>query len=478
MTLAAGAAARDISPPGGVALFGYPHVKRISTGVHDPILASVLYLESGSDSPLKKSLAADLGATAGLSSSVSAGLMLGTAGQASSGTLFQRAASSVVLISLDLLFIDPPTARSIRRAVAEELSIAQAGVFIGCTHTHSAPVTGRLIGWQADPAVPAPEEAYLEFVKEQAVEAVRAAVSKKCPAEIAQTTADATGVGGNRLATDGLTDPEVGLLVIRPSGGGPPLALDMVYGMHPTVLHEDSTLVSSDFPHYARQQLREQFGEDLTVVYHTAPCGNQSPRRFVSGQTFQEAERLGRKLGAAVADSLDALTDRAFTADCPLRASLRKVDLPRRTLPGVAEAERLLAEYEADFQRLQAEGAERVEVRTAECAVFGAEGIVTLARAQQQGQIDRVLAQYEPIEVQLLRIGQTCLAGLPGELFTEYALEIKRLAAPKTFVVSLVNGELQGYIVTPETAGGYEAANSLFTPEAGRVLVDAVLAAL
>ncbi len=431
MTLAAGAAARDISPSDPVALFGYPHVKRISTGTHDPILASALYLENGAD--------------------------------------------SAVLISLDLLFVDPPTARSIRRAVADELSIAEACVFVGCTHTHSAPVTGRLIGWQDDPAVPAPEGAYLEFVEEQTVEAVRAARSKKCPAEIAQATADATGVGGNRLATDGLTDPEVGLLAIRPLGGGPPLAIDMVYGMHPTVLHEDSTLVSSDFIHYTRQHLRQQFGEDLTVVYHTAPCGNQSPRRFVTGQTFQEAERLGRKLGAAVADSLDALPDGDFTADCPLRATLRKVNLPRRTLPTVAEAERLLAEYQAEFQRLQAARAERVEVRTAECAVFGAEGIVTLARAQEQGQIDRVLAQYEPIEVQLLRIGQTCLAGLPGELFTEYALEIKRLAARKTFVVSLVNGELQGYIVTPETAGGYEAANSLFAPEAGRVLVDAAL---
>jgi hypothetical protein len=41
----------------------------------------------------------------------------------------------------------------------------------------------------------------------------------------------------------------------------------------------------------------------------------------------------------------------------------------------------------------------------------------------------------------------------------------------------LVNGELQGYIVTPEAAaaGGYEATNSLFAPEAGRVMVEEVL---
>ena len=41
--------------------------------------------------------------------------------------------------------------------------------------------------------------------------------------------------------------------------------------------------------------------------------------------------------------------------------------------------------------------------------------------------------------------------------------------------MSLVNGELQGYVVTPEAAaaGGYEAMNAVFDPAAGEVLVDA-----
>ena len=34
----------------------------------------------------------------------------------------------------------------------------------------------------------------------------------------------------------------------------------------------------------------------LDVVYHTGPAGNQSPRYYVSGQTFAEADRLGCKL--------------------------------------------------------------------------------------------------------------------------------------------------------------------------------------
>ena len=41
-------------------------------------------------------------------------------------------------------------------------------------------------------------------------------------------------------------------------------------------------------------------------------------------------------------------------------------------------------------------------------------------------------------------------------------------------MISLANGELQGYIVTPE-ATGYEAAFTLFTPQAGRIMVDAAV---
>jgi hypothetical protein len=64
-------------------------------------------------------------------------------------------------------------------------------------------------------------------------------------------------------------------------------------------------------------------------------------------------------------------------------------------------------------------------------------------------------------------------------VFVEYALELKR-RAERTFVISLANGELQGYVVTPEAAaeGGYEASNALFAPESGERLVSSTLALL
>ena len=409
-------------------LSGYPHVARMSTGIHDPLLASALMLE--------------------------------------------HAKTRLLLVTLDLLFLSPPTVRDIRARVAAALQMPEAGVLLSCTHTHSGPVTCIAPGCQNDPAMPPPDPAYLSWVADQVVAAAREAAAQLVAAELAWTSADARGVGGNRLAPDGVTDPECGILAVRNAQTKAILAVSLIYGMHPTVLHEDSTLVSSDFPHYTRLHLRERLGDNITVLYHTAPCGNQSPRYFVTGQTFAEAERFGRKLGAAATAALGRIRDADWSPMPTLASALTRVELPRRSLPKPAAARALLEEYRNRYAQLKAEGAPHPIIRTAECAVFGAEESVALAETEAGGVLTRLIAEYAPLEVQVLRIGDVALAGLPGECFVEYGLAIKQGATRRTFVVSLVNGDLLGYIVTPEAAasGGYEATNAVFAPEAGAVL--------
>ena len=435
MTLLAGAAVREVSPAGPVFLAGYPHVARTSTGVHDPLLATALCLRSGS--------------------------------------------AGVILVAVDILFIDPPTARGLRRQIAARTGVAEECVFIGCTHTHSGPLTLKMLAWSDDPAVPRPDPGYLAVFRRGIVEAAAEAAGTVRPAQLAWTSAPARGVGGNRLSPEGVTDPEVGILAVRSAPDGRPLAAALVYGMHPTVLHEDSRLVSADFPACARAALREAAGGELPVLYFTGPSGDQSPRHSVTAQTFAEAERLGRQLGSLAAERLSALTDADYRSDLELGGALREVNLSSRQMPPVAEAERTLTERRVEFQRLRAGGAPRGAVRTAACAVFGAEETVTLARAQADGRLAEFVERYRRAQVQAVRVGPAWLAGFPGELFAEYGLALKRRAAPRrVFPVSLVGGELQGYIVTPEAAaaGGYEAANSLFAPESGQMMVEALLA--
>ncbi len=45
--LRAGASQIEITPEDSPFLFGYPHVARYSTGVHDPLYSSALYLSDG-----------------------------------------------------------------------------------------------------------------------------------------------------------------------------------------------------------------------------------------------------------------------------------------------------------------------------------------------------------------------------------------------------------------------------------------------
>lgn len=430
----AGRAVREISPRESVFLVGFPHVQRMSEGVHDPLLASALYLTN------------------------------------------ERTA--VLLVALDLLFIDPVTARELRRRISAVTGVSETAVFVSCSHTHSGPNTCDVLEWGPSPVVPPVDPAYMRTLMSEVTETAAEAVRHPREVDMAWTSALADGVGGNRHdPVGGLSDPEAGILAVRDSASRELFALSMVYSMHPTVLHEDSKLVSSDFPHYTRAFLRERIHPDLTVLYHTGPEGDQSPRYHVKTNSFEEAQRIGTLLGRAVWDRLRELTDRDFAGDAMLDARLVPVVLPRRRLPSVAQARRDVERFRRVYGDLKRKGAARGPVRTAECDVFGAEETLYLAECQENGHLAEVLARYTPIDVQVLRIGEVCLAGFPGELFVEFGLETKRRAVRKCFPVTLVNGELQGYVVTEDAVarGLYEANNRVFAPQAGEIMVQAAL---
>jgi len=433
MPLKAGTAIRDISPQKPMFLVGYPHVERTSTGVHDPLLASALYLSSGK--------------------------------------------SSALLVALDILFLDPPTARKLRREIAQNTGVAEQCVFIGCSHTHSGPVTMEMLSWQEDPIVPRVDPSYMEFLTKTIIEAATAATKKTRDAELAWTSAVVDGVGCNRHDPNGPRDPEASILVVRDPATKRVHALSVTYSMHPTVMHEDSTLISADFPFYTRLQIQEKIGKDVVVLYHTGPEGDQSPRYHVKGQTFAEAERLGRRLGIFVSDAVQLALKGSFDAKPEIRGGISQVLCPTRSFPSVAETQANLVKAQGTFEQLKRDKAGHGPVRTAECTVFGAEEAVQLAKAQQDGHLKDWLKPYLPIDVQVVRIGERCLAGLPGEVFVEYALTLKRMAKRKAVAVCLVNGEMQGYVVTAEAArkGGYEAGNAVFAPISGVMLTNAAL---
>jgi len=308
------------------------------------------------------------------------------------------------------------------------------------------------------------------------IESGTAAYRASQPAELAFTTAQASGVGGNRLDPEGPFDSEIGLVAVQSESEHRLIALVVVYGMHPTVLHEDSRLVSSDFPHFARQRLKQQYPE-LVTLYNLGPCGNLSTRYHVKSQTFAEAQRLGERLGDLILSALAKLKNTNFSREIQLSAKRTYTDLPTNSFQSTAAAQEKLQQATERYEKLKREGAPHGPLRTAECEVFGCEEALTLAEAQATGELAKWQERYRQAEVQVFRLGDVFIVAWPGEQFVEHGLALKQKASQRVLVISLANGELQGYIATPEAeaAGAYEAAFALFKPKAGDCLVNAAL---
>lgn len=430
--LHAGAATIAVTPREQVFLFGYPHVPRTSTGVHDPLECAALYLRRGDQ--------------------------------------------HLLFLANDVIFIPKACVAEIRRRVHQRTGVPAESVMVTATHTHSGPVMVDYVSNAADPVVPRADPGYLEFFITQVVGAAEAAVRAAVPAEVGLVLARGEGIGGNRHDPRGPADLEVPVVSVRALATHAPIALMLVCAMHPTVLHEDSLVISADFPGFTRQTVQAALGTRCPVLFHQGASGNQSPRHVTRANTMAEAQRLGELLGRNVLAALPAITYRADVGLSVRRTTL--VAAPRTHPAPDAAAARLQAARDL-FERLRAEGAARQLVRTAECDVFGAEEALELSRAARDGRIPAAVAACLPAEIQAMTIGPWTFVGWPGEFFVEYALELRR-RAPGTFVITMANGELQGYIVTEEAAkrGVYESTNALFAPENGGRFVAATLALL
>lgn len=432
--LRAGFSRKILTPKAPCFLSGYPHTPRTSTGTHDDLFVSTLFVKSGNESAL--------------------------------------------LLSLDWLFVTANFVTQCREEISKATGVAESKVLIAATHTHSGPHTAEVLAWREDSVLPKVDREYLRTSIDLCVESAMDAISSAKEAHGRWVSAQVGGLaGGNRIDPNGPEDPEAGLLVLRSATEGIPFAILGIYGMHPTVLHEDSTLFSADFIAFVRRDIEQAF-PGAGVVYMNGVCGNQSPRRAVRAQTFAEAERIGCALAARLIEAISSLKP---PASSPQQGAVRTrqshLSTSGKTFPEVSVAEENLQRIRARFEQLKAENAEKSVVRTAECTVFGAEAVVNLARAELDGSAQSLREKYQFSELQLLKIGDRFIAAWPGEFFVEFGLAAKAGAPSAVHVVTMANGELQGYVVTAEAEalGGYESQLSLLPSQVGEQFVKATI---
>ncbi len=427
--LRAGTALAEISPPLGVELAGYPHHPRHNRGIHDPLYAACLLLDDGH--------------------------------------------TRLAIVSADILMISKRYVRVVRERVAERFGIPSGNLMICSSHTHSGPWASGRLDLDALEQGLGPDPGYVRTLEGKLVDVVGEASSNLFQARVGVGKGYCgreEGVGGNRHHPQGIADPEVWVVGVQDREGGWRACL-VKYALHPTFLHSDNLLVSSDYPGYLRRRLSET-KPGMVLLFAQGASGNQSPRFFRSGKTFEEAERVGVELAKAAEEVLAGME---LHEAAPLMALSAATELELRTLPSRAEAETAVAAARERWERLQAAARPPEELWLAELALLGAEDTLGYILQEEKGRNLALRDEELPAEVQVLGIGDARLVGIQGELFVEFGLAVQyRSPFARTIVVELANGCLPGYAATARAyaEGGYEAGTSLLSGRSGDRLVE------
>lgn len=414
----------------------------------------------------------------------------------------------VAILAADVPFLTPPHADRLRAEIGAAIDTSPDHVMIGVSHTHAGPMTdsqGVKIGGQQRERS-ANELAFIDAFPRQLKEVATQAAAQLEPVRVAG------GVGTLDLAVnrreknaegrvilgwnpDKAVDRDVGVLRIDRLDGSM-LAVLVSYACHPVVVGPEDAGVNPDYPGPMRD-LVEQV-TDATCLFLQGACGNVLPLEGFFDHTGPEVA-FGRKLGVEVLHVLEQLTPtelrieridygsvtpivlhRQVAVDPQpaqtLAACGRTVQLPLKPLPTLAQLEAERDGYQKEVDRIRSSGTDQVVLNPVEYHLNWAEDAIEQMR---RGDI----ASQVPAFLQAVRIGDTVIATMPGEAFSELAIEVKRRSVAAT---TLFAGYTNGVLTYLPTAveypdGGYEcdyAHHSYglveqIAPESEKILVDA-----
>jgi len=416
-SLKAGLARVVITPPVGARLSGYADRIQPSIGILDELYAKALVLDDGEE----------------------------------------RAA----LVVCDLIGLGRDIINDARRRIRSPAGIKEENVMITSTHTHTGPDL-EFVG-----------EAWIENLKSQIAGVVYAASDCLKEARFGAAKGQCL-VGSNRRNPnspyspyflyswpEGPMDPAVLVLRIEDVSGRVMGAL-VNYACHAVTLGPRELRISRDFPGYALRILEDAWGQDIVAIFMNGCCGNinpmwiwdrpdlsPTPRRMMPEsleERLKETGRLGHILGAESLKAAESIID--LTCEAKLKVKRVEVSLPvREDIP-----ERML-------KRIK--DAKPGEPRYEYCQrILRGEDIVT--------------------EVQAMALDDVAIVGVPGEVFVEYQIEIRKCSPYEyTFVSELANDSI-GYIPVAKAyeEGGYEPTAAVVAPDAGAKLTQTAISLL
>jgi len=393
--LMVGTAEVEITPPVGTALAGSLG-PRTSVGVQDPLYVKAIVLQSGE----------------------------------------QRLA----YVILDLIKFYRREGDAAVALASERTGIPAANIVWAASHTHTGPYTGDIFG-AAEGGV---DTEWLAAIPGKFADAVAQAHDAVRPARMRRTRGFHVGLSHNRrllfkngravntwnlaradgdmqcVGSAGPIDPAVGILAFDDERGAV-LAVLFHFTLHTNT--NFGPRFSADYPGVVAARMRERFGADVSTLFLPGAFADLN----CMGQSY-------RQVGDALADVIA----RELEEPAPREEHVRLDSVKREVV--------------VPFRDFTADQEERIRASgwsEADQEVFRRE--IDIMRREGKTEAETVLQAW--------RIGDVGFASLPGELFVEWGLKIKRESPfPWTYPVEL-GGDYLGYLVTQQAweAGGYES---------------------
>lgn len=387
-----GAVKKEITPPLPADLAGYIRRFGRATGIHDPLLANLLLIDNETE--------------------------------------------KILLISLDILFLNRDFSQTVKQAISEKLNMDKKNILIAAIHTHSAPG----IHLFRDESIRNKEWEVKVFktLLKGAVEA-----GQQTQAAYPGVGSGESFIGKNRRKQRGPLDPNFPLICFFDERDHP-LAVIANYGCHPVVLNEKNLLITADYVFAFRNGLTRILSSDVITLFFTGASGDVDP---VERGSFSIAKRLGMELAE---EALKTIDDMETKTDIDTQTKESSLKIPYGWIPEVREIEKI---YRSTRQKYEEAVKKRDRVTQKMQKAF-----LLWADELREKAMDSNLPEYLECELQCIKLGDAVLLAFPFELFSSISLSLRAQSGiHKLFMVGYANG-YAGYLPDKKSLeeGGYE----------------------
>ena len=442
--LYAGASMANITPS-----FGYAHYRGSSTGTHDSLYAKALVLKQGE--------------------------------------------ISLAIVVCDLLWIERELSTAVRSRVSEKTGIPYSNIIIAGTHTHTGPayhaniveLTGTLRPPFDEEKPTNKDNPYWDTLVDQITQSIVKAHDSMEKVELESGSVEAKGLSFNRrfimndgkvitnpgtgnaaaLRAAGPIDPSLGILMLRKHSNQSPLAVLSNFGVHADTF--GGSTFSADYPGFLAQALAPAIGKNAVSIFATGPCGDLNHVDVLAKDKARLSSKdIGEGLALIVAKEIPSLK-RLGNNELTMRSEFVYAPLQEYSAAELAWANddhaKPLHKESAFLERRR-----RLKIRSLE----------RLRRTEAVAPTVEREGWKLPVEVQVIGIGNDlAIVGLPGEVFAELGLVIKKSSPYKTtLIIELTNSHI-AYVPTRKafSQGGYETINSRLAPGGGEMMVEAAI---